>query len=65
MDVRCLAGIGGVLRHARAEMRLIRYPFLLGAGTPLFKVGGARRPLVRLETADFSSGATLQRYRLR
>jgi dihydrofolate reductase len=52
-------------RGAVDEMRLIRYPLLLGAGTPLFKVGGARRPLVRIETADFSSGATLQRYRFR
>jgi dihydrofolate reductase len=50
-------------RNAVDEMRLIRYPILLGAGTRLFKDRGGRRTLALIESTEFSSGATLQRYR--
>jgi dihydrofolate reductase len=49
-------------RNVIDEMRLIRYPLLLGGGTPLFRSDGVRRPFVFIESRDFESGATLQRY---
>jgi dihydrofolate reductase len=45
------------------EIRLIRYPVLLGGGTPLFAGDGRRRDLELVESRPFASGATLQRYR--
>jgi dihydrofolate reductase len=45
------------------EMRLIRYPILLGGGTPLFADGGVRRQLKLTRSDVFNSGAALQRYR--
>lgn len=45
------------------EIRLIRYPVLLGGGTALFTEGGRRQDLELVENRAFSSGATLQRYR--
>ena len=45
------------------EIRLIRYPVLLGGGTPLFDQSGRRQELELVETRAFPSGATLQRYR--
>ena len=44
------------------ELRMIRYPILLGAGKPLFDGQGARRRLSLIETRAFSSGAVLSRY---
>ena len=46
------------------EVRLIQYPVLLGAGTPLFAKDGVRRQLKLTGSESFASGATLQRYRL-
>jgi dihydrofolate reductase len=45
------------------EVRLIRYPVLLGGGTPLFDQGGRRQQLELVESRTFPSGATLQRLR--
>ena len=45
------------------EIRLIRYPVLLGGGTPLFDQGGRRQQLELVESRSFPSGATLQRFR--
>jgi dihydrofolate reductase len=45
------------------EVRLIRYPVLLGGGTPLFDQGGRRQQLELVESRSFPSGATLQRFR--
>jgi riboflavin biosynthesis pyrimidine reductase len=50
-------------RGAVDEIRLIRYPILLGGGTPLFAQAGVRRQLTLTGTEAFDSGATLQRYR--
>ena len=47
------------------EIRLIQYPILLGGGTPLFADDGVRRRLELTRSESFSSGATLQSYRLR
>jgi dihydrofolate reductase len=47
------------------ELRLVRYPVMLGAGTPLFVDGAPRRELRLAETSEFSSGAVLSRYRPR
>jgi dihydrofolate reductase len=45
------------------EIRLIQYPVLLGGGTPLFADDGTRRPLTLLSHEQWTSGATMQRYR--
>ena len=45
------------------EIRLIRYPVLLGGGTPLFAADGSRQGLALIESRGFPSGATLQRFR--
>ena len=47
------------------EIRLIQYPVILGAGTPLFASDGTRRDLESIESERFASGATVQRYRLK
>lgn len=44
------------------ELRLIRYPVVLGGGTPLFAADGRRRKLTPVETRNFVSGPTLCRY---
>jgi dihydrofolate reductase len=46
------------------ELRIIRYPILIGSGTPLFADQG-RRDLTLLGTESFASGAVLERYRFR
>ncbi|KQZ73623.1 hypothetical protein ASE06_14815 [Sphingopyxis sp. Root214] len=46
------------------ELRLIRYPVVLGGGTPLFAADGKRRQLVPLGQEKFASGATLERFRI-
>jgi dihydrofolate reductase len=45
------------------EIRLIQYPVLLGGGTPLFAGEGTRRRLTLLSNEQWSSGATIRRYR--
>jgi dihydrofolate reductase len=44
------------------ELRLIRYPVVLGGGTPLFAADGRRRQLTPIETRNFAGGPTLSRY---
>lgn len=44
------------------EVRLIRYPVVLGGSTPLFPKDGVRRGYTPIETRRFRSGATLERY---
>jgi dihydrofolate reductase len=46
------------------EMRLIRYPVLLGSGTPLFDGSGQRCTLALVEERQFTSGAVVSRYRV-
>lgn len=46
------------------ELRLIRYPVVLGGGTPLFAVDGKRRQWVPIDHESFASGATLERFRI-
>jgi dihydrofolate reductase len=45
------------------ELRLIRYPVILGGGTPLFANDGIRRSLAPIDSNEFASGAKLERYR--
>lgn len=45
------------------EIRLIQYPVLLGAGTPLFARDDVRRDYRFVDTQSFASGATLTRFR--
>ncbi|MBC9247471.1 dihydrofolate reductase family protein [Paracoccus sp. 11-3] len=45
------------------DVRLIRYPVVLGSGTPLFANDGVRRGFVSIDATDFKSGARLERYR--
>jgi dihydrofolate reductase len=47
------------------EIRLIQYPVILGAGTPLFQHDGKRRDLKLIDSQSFDSGATVQRYRVK
>ena len=47
------------------EIRLIRYPVILGDGTPLFASDGQRRDLELIDSRSYQSGATLQRYRFK
>jgi dihydrofolate reductase len=44
------------------ELRLVRYPVVLGGGTPLFAANGRRRQLTPVETRDYAGGPTLSRY---
>lgn len=44
------------------ELRLIRYPIVLGGGTPLFAVDGRRREMTMIETRAFVNGPTLTYY---
>jgi len=46
------------------ELRVIRYPILLGAGKPLFEGHGARRSVSLIASREFRSGALLSRYAL-
>ncbi|MGI9039508.1 MAG: dihydrofolate reductase family protein [Gemmatimonadales bacterium] len=50
-------------RNLVDEVRLIRYPVLLGGGTPLFPANGTQRALLPIDTLTFDSGATVERYR--
>lgn len=64
--IAAFAGAGAQSLLARGmvdEIRLIQYPILLGAGTPLFADDGVRRRLTLTGSETFESGATLQRYR--
>lgn len=45
------------------ELRLIRYPVVLGGGTPLFSGDGERRHFDAIDTTQFESGALLERFR--
>jgi dihydrofolate reductase len=56
------AGAAQALMDQLDEIRLIQYPVILGAGTPLFAENAKRRPLRLLETRAFPSGAILVRY---
>jgi dihydrofolate reductase len=56
------AGAAQALMDQLDEMRLIRYPVLLGAGTPLFAEDRKRRDWRLVEDRVFDSGAVLQRY---
>jgi dihydrofolate reductase len=44
------------------ELRLIRFPVLLGGGTPLFAADGRRRDMRPVATEHFEGGPTLTRY---
>jgi dihydrofolate reductase len=44
------------------ELRLIRYPVVLGGGTPLFAADGQRRALTLVETQSYVGGPTVSRY---
>lgn len=44
------------------ELRLIRYPVILGGGTPLFSADGRRRALTLVETRDYVAAPTVSRY---
>jgi dihydrofolate reductase len=44
------------------ELRLIRYPVVLGGGTPLFAADGRRRALTLLETQNYVGGPMVSRY---
>jgi len=46
------------------ELRLVRFPVLLGGGTPLFRADGRRRTLRPVATEHFEGGPTLTRYAL-
>jgi len=46
------------------EMRLIRYPILLGSGKPLFDGCGERRKLQLTDERQFTSGAVMSNYAL-
>jgi len=47
------------------EIRLIQYPVILGAGTPLFQHDGKRRDLELIDCQRYDSGAIVQRYRFK
>lgn len=44
------------------ELRLIRYPVVLGGGTPLFAANGQHRALTPVETQSYLGGPTVTRY---
>ena len=46
------------------ELRLIRYPILLGSGKPLFDGCGERRILKLIDERQFTSGAVMSKYAL-
>ena len=46
------------------ELRLIRYPVVLGGGTPLFADDGKRRAFEAIDNSQYPSGATLERFRV-
>jgi dihydrofolate reductase len=56
------AGAAQALMDQLDEIRLIQYPIILGAGTPLFAEDGRHRVLHLLESRAFPSGAVLVRY---
>jgi dihydrofolate reductase len=56
------AGAAQALMDDVDEVRLIQYPIILGAGTPLFAEDCKRRALHLLESRAFPSGAVLVRY---
>jgi len=64
--IALFAGASAVRAALRAgvvdELRLIRYPVLLGKGKPLFDGGDARRGLSLIEEREFTSGALVSRY---
>jgi dihydrofolate reductase len=46
------------------ELRLIRYPVVLGGGTPLFAADGRRRALTLVEAQLYAGGPIVSRYRV-
>lgn len=66
---RPLALFGGAQAAQRAldsghvdELRLIRYPVLLGGGTLLFAADGRRRAMTLIEAEHHAGGVTVSRY---
>nr|WP_196791211.1 dihydrofolate reductase family protein [Motilibacter aurantiacus] len=45
------------------ELRMFRYPVLLGGGTPLLPPVSGRRALALVETSEYGSGVVRERYR--
>lgn len=62
--VAVFAGAGAIRAVLAAglveELRLIRYPVVLGGGTPLFATDGTRRALKPIGREEFASGAVLE-----
>ena len=56
------AGVIQALIARLSAINLIRYPVILGGGTPLFAEDSARRELKLQGTKPFESGAVLERY---